>query len=452
LLVVAGAVLYTLAVPPLGWSWAGWIALTPLMLVVRGCGPKWAGVAGFAYGVLICAGVAWWLRRAVSDYFALAFPLDLLVTFAAYGLYVGIYIGLTAVGWSLLMRRGGLELWRLAVPALWVACEFARSSLFAGFSWELLGYSAYRDTRLIQIADLTGVYGLSFLMALCSYVAAELIAAAVARPRQPGLSCGFIFAAPATLLAAVLLALLYGEMRVREYRRAPCSRSATIALVRTTPAGARRFQRAHYASTMAQYVRLTETALTPGQAAFVIWPEFALGFYLDRELMLRAELSQVARAMNSALLIGAPRFEGSGNETRYYNSAYLFRADGQLEGAYDKIRLLPFAESRPPPLPFGSGGPQSTGGFTRGRGSTLLALPEGGFGVLICYESTYPNLARGLVRRGARFLVNISNDDWLTKGGNAASRQHFSMTVLRAIENRRAIAVDATAGISGFID
>jgi len=453
LLVVLGAALYSAAIPPLGWSWAGWFALAPLIWVARRAHPKRAAAAGFAYGVLICLGVAWWLPFAMSAYFRLPLAVDLLLTFAAYGLYVGVYTALAAAGWSLIMRRGRCGLRWLAVPAIWVMAEFARSTMFAGFSWEILGYAAYRDLRLIQIADLTGVYGLSFLMALFAYAVTELIAATASR-RSRGTRGIAPFAAPAALLGAVTLGLCYGQFRLREYRRrSPGAPSLTIALVKIVPIGAERFEQVHYASTMTRYARLTQRALAPGQAQLVVWPEFALGFYIDREIALRAQLGQLARALNSALLIGAPRFEMLDGAIRYYNSAYLFSAQGALEGSYDKIRLLPFAEYQPSILPkfthLASGTPNE---FTAGRSSTVFMLPKGALGVLICYEATYPSLARRLAAGGAQLLVNISNDAWLTRMGGAAALQHLSMAVFRAVENRRALALNSTAGVSGFID
>jgi apolipoprotein N-acyltransferase len=170
-----GALLYTVASPPYEWTGAAWLTLAPLFLVLQNKTPRAAFVAGCLYGVLSCAGIASWVYFAISTYFSLAFPFDLFLTFLSYGFFAGSYTGIVASLSCVLMQSGrSLFCWG-GIPALWVSGEFARSSLFSGFSWWLLGYTQYRYLPLIQISDLTGVYGLSFLIALSGYVVAELL-------------------------------------------------------------------------------------------------------------------------------------------------------------------------------------------------------------------------------------------------------------------------------------
>jgi apolipoprotein N-acyltransferase len=195
---------------------------------------------------------------------------------------------------------------------------------------------------------------------------------------------------------------------------------------------------------------------TAGQRPdLVVWPEFAVGFYLDDEPTLRAQLGQLTLGLNAPLLLGAPRQEAVPEGVRYFNSAYLIAPGGKLLGVYDKIRLLPFAEFRPLAFPaLVTHSPAQPSEFTPGRRVTVFPLPHSAFGVTICYEATYPPLTRQLVRNGAQFLVNISNDAWLAgpDGGGAAAAQHFSMAVFRAVEMKRPLVRVATAGVSGFVD
>jgi apolipoprotein N-acyltransferase len=144
--------------------------------------------------------------------------------------------------------------------------------------------------------------------------------------------------------------------------------------------------------------------------------------------------------------------EESDTGIRYYNSAYLFSLNGELVDVYDKIRLVPFAEYRPLSLPAVlNHSAEAPSEFTSGTRATVFSLPQGTFGVTICYEAAYPSLSRRLVQEGAQLLVNISNDTWLG-GAAAAVEQHFAMAVLRAVENKRSLIRAATAGISGFVD
>jgi apolipoprotein N-acyltransferase len=257
------------------------------------------------------------------------------------------------------------------------------------------------------------------------------------------------------LTAGIVLVLLYGTIRLRQYRTPsfPSERPVTIAVVQGPVSSAQRWQRVHYAHSLLQYVSVTRQGLAGAHPDLVVWPEFAVGFYLDQEPLLQAQLAQLTRSANTSLLLGAPRMEESTTGTHYYNSAYLLSPEGSLVEVYDKIRLVPFAEYRPLTLPvLLPHSPEAPSEFTAGRRSTVFPLPQSPFGVLICYEAIYPHLARRLVRGGAQFLVNISNDTWLVEGGSAAAAQHFSMAIFRAVENKRSLVRAATAGISGFVD
>ena len=454
-LLAVGASLYTIAAPPYEWSSAGWLALFPLFLVLRDKTPGTAYAAGFLYGVFFCSGIAYWVYYAIAAYFALSLPLNLFVTLLSYSFFVGSYTGLAAAGSCVLMRNRRPVLRWVGIPALWVSAEFARTSLFAGFSWELLGYTQYRQLPLIQMADMTGVYGLSFLLALSGYVSAEAWASlSVFPPSLPRTARPQRFPWPAlgSLLGGIVLALCYGTLRLHQYD-SPAGSSLKLALVEGNIPTAQRWQRVHYATTLLQYIAVTRQGVTGGPLDLVVWPEFAIGFYLDREPVLEAQLGQLTRGLDAALLLGAPRMEETAVGSHYYNSAYLLGPSGALQGTYDKMRLLPFAEYNPLPfLPVHGRAQETPSTFTPGREPTILRLPQAAFGVTICYEATYPDLSRRLVRHGAQFLVNISNDTWLVKDGGAAAAQHFSMTVLRAVENKRPLVRATTAGVSGFVD
>jgi apolipoprotein N-acyltransferase len=250
---------------------------------------------------------------------------------------------------------------------------------------------------------------------------------------------------------SVVVVYGYGTFRLSEAVSPPTTSAVRLALVQGKVPPTQRWKRVHYASTLFRYATLTQRGIAETQPDLVVWPEFAVGFYLDREPPLYGQLRQFTKGMNAALLLGAPRVEKTETGERYYNSAYLLAPGGAVLDVYDKIRLLPFAEYRPLALPsLVPHNAEHPSDFTAGSRSTIFSLPQGNFGVLICYEATYPYLARRLVQHGAQFLVNMSNDTWLA--GEAAAAQHFSMVVFRAVENRRSLARVATAGITGFVD
>lgn len=459
LLLLFGAGLYIVAAPPYEWSLLGWIALTPLFLALRSMSP-WKGFGlGVAYSVLTCAGITYWLYFAIATYFPFSPSIAFVFTLLSYSFFVGPYIGAASAGACILLRSPHPWLPRIGVPTLWVAAEFARTSLFSGFSWELLGYTQYRHLELIQLADLTGVYGLSFLMALSSYVAMEVL---LTFPlwlsvRSPVFLKGKAFPwQPVSILGgALLLTFAYGVLRLQQYDTSTnlSSPPLSVAVVRSAVPETHRWSRMFYASTLLQYISATRQGVKGAQPDLVVWPEFAVHFYPDKEFALRAQLGQLTRSLNSPLLFGAPRLDTKDAASRYYNSAYLLSPTGAVLDVYDKVRLLPFAEYRPFVLPqLLPHNTESPTEFTAGQRLTIFALPHNLFGVTICYEATYPSISRRLVHEGAQFLVNISNDTWLTGPGNAAAAQHFSMTVFRAVENKRPLVRAATAGVSGFVD
>jgi apolipoprotein N-acyltransferase len=455
-LLTLGALLYTIACPPYDWSSAGWITLTPFFLALRQKTPKTGFFLGLLFGVLCCAGIGFWIYVAVTTYFAFPFPLDVLFTLFNYSLFAGLYVGVVAALVCVLFRRGSPTLAVLGAPAMWVAGEFVRSSWFAGISWELLGYTQYRHPLLIQVADLTGVYGLSYLLALSGAVGAAIIvflSAYTKRETHHSPVQQFPVLAVGILTGSVVLVVIYGTLRLQHYSApAPANLpTLTVAVVHANVAGSQRWQRAHYASTLLTYLRVTQHGITEAQPDLIIWPEFALGFYLDHEPLFHRQLSAFTRATNTFLLVGAPRMDETDAGTRSYNSAYLLSPQGDIVDVYDKMRLIPFAEYLPfaHPLlrPALSDAPND---FTPGQRATIFSQPKHSWGVTICYEVTYPPMTRRLVLDGAEFLVNISNDTW--GAGEAAAAQHFSMVVFRAVENRRPLVRTATAGISGFVD
>lgn len=442
LIAAAAALAYTLACPPFAWAAVAWVVPALLVVPARRLGPGGAVLSGVVFSLLMGAGVMGWAVHASLDYFDLDRTRSAAFAALVWLVYGGIPFGvlLGAFAWCAprvpVPARAALAAW------MWTGMEMLRTHLFTGMPWELLGHTQFRQLWLVQIADLGGVYAVSFVMTLASVAVAEL-GVDLAAKRVAGWRDAVRRLAPAAILVAVTVAYgAYARGRYADEGRRP---TIAVAAVQGNVANAYRWQRQYFERTLAVYAGLTQRTRAAAPD-LVVWPENAVDFYLEREPMLRMELARVAAMIPAGLLVGSPRLATPG-EAR--NSVQLLGPDGAIRDVYDKQHLVPFAEYNP--LRRAAFDPRDPV-YAPGGAAEPLVTAVGRLGTTICYEVLFPDLVRDLVRRGAQVLVNVSNDSWLDAGNGAALEQHFSMTVFRAIETRRDLVRAAGSGASGFVD
>ncbi len=187
--------------------------------------------------------------------------------------------------------------------------------------------------------------------------------------------------------------------------------------------------------------------------AIIIWPETAMPFYLERHPIFTKELTNFVKDLQIPLIVGAPGAIVYSREKReIFNRAYLINEQGRLSNYYDKIHLVPFGEYVPPWLMINFLEPllQGIGNFTPGNLSKPLLQGELALGMLICYESVFPHIAKQRVEDGANILINISNDGWF--GDSSAPEQHLQLGMLRAVEQGRFLVRSTNTGISAIVD
>lgn len=420
-LAALSGVLLTSIYPPFSLSIIGWVALTPLILALDGAGACSGFLLGWFTGTVGVLGVTgFWIFRAARDYFQLSMLGAAVFTTAVTQVFVSLYFGLFGIAVALVAGR---RLRLLLIPALFVAAEYARAHLLSGCPWGLLGQSQLQPI-LMQICDLTGVYGLSFLLALAATAAADV--------RQTRVPIGIA-------AAAILLVCAYGGFRLASF--APTvETSLPVAIVQGDLPNGQRGRPEFFAAHLGRYLELTRRAAWP-PPALIVWPENAIGFFPAENPALLTPVTEQLRAAHAALLAGAPRADDHPNVAAIHNSAYLFTADG-IATVYDKRVLLPFVER--------GALRREDGPYLAGTDPTIFSVAGTRFGTLICYEAIYPELARELVDRGAQFLVNISNDSWFEAG--AGPEQHYDIVRFRAVENRVSLVRVTNSGISGLID
>jgi apolipoprotein N-acyltransferase len=439
LLALFSGVLLALSFPKPGISPLAWFAFVPLFVAAAGTSPKLAFKLGFAAGAAAYAGVLYWLNIVMMTYGKLPAPVSvsLYLTLVA---YLALYPG--AVLW--LARRG--EDRRISLlcsfPALWVAGELVRSYLLTGFPWADLGYSQFRTLPLIQISDLTGVYGVSFLVAFANVVFYRMWVW-FREKEAPYPVRGFL-----ALLVLLAATLGYGLNALNRVENGPLQQ---VLLVQGNIAQDVKWDPAFEESTVATYERLTRKACQLG-GTLVVWPESALPFFFQSEPAYAARVRSLAVELKSCLVTGSPAFEKEGELTRYLNSAFLISPTGAILGRSDKLHLVPFGEYVPLAglFPFVNKMVAGIGDFSAGRSALPLETTGGKIGVLVCFEGIFPEVSRAYVQAGAGILVNITNDAWF--GKSSAPYQHLSMTVFRAVENRVPLVRAANTGISAVID
>lgn len=444
LAVLAGILLIAIF-PNIDIEFLAWIAFVPLFLAVQEESLKnsfWLGwFAGLVYGL----GSLYWVTITMMSFGGLSWGLSVcLLGFLA--AYLALYMG----SFTMLLRalQQSLELpFLVTAPVVWVGLEYLRSFFMIGFPWNSLGYSQYLTPQVTQLADLTGVYGVSFLIVLVNAGVYTSLVAEV--PRRLKLRSVFV------TLGCLGLSLVYGFSVLPGIDAEPSGDTIRLAVVQGNIDQSLKWSPEFRKKIFEKYVRLSQDTLKTAPD-MIVWPETAFPYVMRYDPGSQDAIRTLARELQRYLLYGTIDVMPSSNqEEKTYeslNSAFLISPEGDIAGKYDKMRLVPFGEYIPfeDLLFFVKELTHTIGKVHPGKQSTLLVADGTAFGTLICFEIIFPNFVREFVEKGARFLVTITNDAWFAR--SAASYQHFAMVTFRAIENRVAIARAANTGISGFID
>ncbi len=448
---VLSGVLYALAFPPLRLHLLAWVALVPFLVVLRDApwrrrlalGVLWSLTSGWSVGT--------WMPTAVASYFdqplAIGIALFLIVTL---GMATPYYTAF-ALAYGRLARRGTTA--PLMVGAAWAAAELARGRLLNGTlgyvgnsPWATLGYSQAGAPAILQLASVTGVYGISFLLAAANAGLAEvavqlLLRGRVTRHAWNALAAPLACAIAALVGGAVVLHLGGGSV--------PPGTMVPIAVVQANVGAAVRWSAEGPARTLETYARLTREAVAADAPAIVFWPEAAVTSFIEQDDTHRRAL---AAAIGGAgeLVVGAPRAGTPEGGPPFTNSVYLVAADGTLAARYDKQFLLPFMEYFPLRLEMARRQFGRVREFTPGAPSAPLPTRAGRAGMLVCNEAFLPHVAGARVAAGATYLVTPSNDSWVPDAGFAW--QQFDLAALRAVEQRRYLVRVSDSGPSGVVD
>jgi apolipoprotein N-acyltransferase len=448
---ILSAILLIFAFAPFGAGVLAFVAFVPLLYSLHSKNSleviklKREFFYGWLFGVVFFLGTVYWVVNTMHQYGGVPFVaavlvMLLLVSFLA--LFPAVFILLVK------LTSGQGPIVRLIfLPSLWVALELIRGWFFTGFPWVLLGYSQIDNTAIVQIADIVGVWGLSFLVMMVNVAVCLSIHSIAERKRPEFLSL--------TITVFLLLsAYAYGSMKVDSFETLSSEyKELKVALAQGNIDQGQKWNPDYRDDTIEIYRELTLQAKEQG-AEFIVWPETAVPAYFPSDEDAALKVRSIATEGGMYLLTGAPHYEVNFEDEGYsfYNSAFLLNDIGEDVARYDKVHLVPFGEYVPlkDVLFFIKKLTHGIGDFKPGTSSSPLFIDEGSIGVLICYEVIFPHLAAMAANEGATMLVNITNDAWF--GRSSAPYQHLDMSRLRAVENGLYLVRAANTGISAIVD
>jgi apolipoprotein N-acyltransferase len=445
---VSGAAL-SLSYTGLYLSIYSWVCVGIFLFSLFGARPRVAFGCGFLHGLLFVLTSVPWIATVLSVHGGLSVAAGwgvLLLIAMAWGILIGVF------AWAVQrLSRQSIGLACLGAPFIWVTFEFVRAHLpEISFPWNLLGYPAAANLGLVQLTAITGIYGLSFLVAGFN----ALLAWTSASSRLP-IRRRITYAAVAT--AILLCVALAGPRLVPQAQAHHFARAVQLNFpeVESYPAN-------WFAAHAADLEEITRISLAPAaeKPDLLVWPEAPAPFSFQDSQFAKIA-STLAIRFGHPFLAGAIEWKPTVDPSDVapqssllpYNSALLFDPQGQRVFVYDKVHLVPFGEYEPFPLIHRvvTSVSSDVGGFHKGNKYVVGQLPRGNtFGVFICYEAIYPGEVRQFAAGGAQLLLNISNDGWF--GRSAAAEQHLRMARVRAVENRRWIVRTTNNGYTVSID
>jgi apolipoprotein N-acyltransferase len=454
LLSILTGILLVLIFPRVNLGFLAWFALIPLLFLIHDQPLAKVTQFGFWTGMVFYFFGLQWVTNTIINYGNLPAVLSYLVL-ALLAAYLGLYFALFCYLLKKFSRGNPLSFLWLA-PVLWTALEYLRSTHSSyGFSWLGLGYSQASNLPIIQMAEITGIYGISTLIVFINASLFFILHTWLMKGKNNPTEDFSLKPAVQVLgfaLVALALWLGYGNNAVGKWQEAPKkTASFRVALAQGNIPQNLKWNPLFQDKVTNTYRDLSLKAV-PEKPDLIVWPEAAIPFYFTRDQINSLFVRNIARTTKTPLLFGGPHLKIKNKARTSFNSAFVIDADGKTLGRYDKIHLVPFGEFVPfqDILWFVSKMVEGIGDFGRGEKAGVFEVKDTRLGISICYEIIFPDLVRQSVKEGAQFLVNITNDSWF--GKSAAAYQHMDMVALRAVENRVPIVRAANTGITGNID
>lgn len=409
-----------------------WIALVPLLLALGGVSPKKGLFLAWTSGLIAHLAGFYWVIHTMLVFGELPLPLALLghifLALAQSGQFA-------LFGWAFVaMRRKSGWSSFLLVPIAWVMSEFLSPQLFPSY----FANSQFYWNEIIQIADITGVLGISTMLACSNGAVADLVMVRVREKRWKLTPAAFA-------LSIIIAAFLYGKIRIPMIeKRALAAPMIKVALIQENiglaekdedPVGVRR-----------RYIESSQNVEQRDHPDLIVWPETAMPWPAFPD-DVRQIPEGVLNSFSTPLLTGL-YLQGEGT----YNAAALIDASKKVLGSYRKQILLMFGEY----FPLGEAFPvlydwfANVGHFIPGKKSNIVPFEQWRLGVTLCYEGILPRLVQKIMQQEPHLFVNLTNDSWF--GDTHEPEIHLALQTFRVIEHRRALVRATNTGISALVD
>lgn len=430
-----------------------WIALIPLIMALCSTSPKTGFLLGWIAGFSFCGTIYnWGFIFGAHVWFALS-------------LWQGSYLGILGLvtAWALKAEGPRRSFRGILLPALlWVSYEVFKGSGPLAINWGSLAYSQYKFLWFIQIAGIIGMYGISFIIVLFNSVLAEALQIGMETVRE-NLKNGRkalsgtvsewrkdrpLIQASMLTFSLLVFSFLWSFCTIAKDKAGEGHwRSTVISIVQPSMDMCLKWDRTMLVRTLDLLEKLSGKGRSEG-GELILWPETSVPTHLPQNQRVMDQIANLSRKLGAYILAGAPQ---SGTYDSTYNTAFLFGPDGILQGEYRKVHVVPFGEYLPLRKYLGRYSVfDRVQDVSAGHEWKVFNTPLGRFSVLICFESDFGSIARVNIRKGAEFLVVITNDAWFER--SSAALHHISWGVLRAVENHTNVVQSANAGVSAFID
>jgi len=423
-----------------------WVFMVPLLFAVRDKKPGRVFLLGWVTGTVGHSGGFYWFTHMLTEFVGLNifFACIGLILYAAYN---GLSFAIFSWGVNRLEVKKGWSVWWTA-PVIWTAIENMYPFLFPNF----LGASQYKLLPLIQIADVTGILGLSFLVVWCNAMVFILLESRMMKSRIPTLKLAVFF-------SVIGMITVYGNIRIQQTDAAVAAAPVIkVAMIQAGEGGVGKHKDPWQFVQLHQNLTLKAvSAASTADADLVIWPESVLTQPLSRKLEQLPEA--LFDKMGKPVLFGAYTAERKGGKIKTYVSAVLVDEELNVKDLYDKMILVPFGEY----IPFGDAFPMLyerlpyTTRFWPGKNIDSLNFDDYRFQVNLCYEDLFPGLIWQNMVAGVftgkglpHAIINLTNDSWY--GDTIEPLQHLVNASFRAIEHRRSLVRSTNTGISAIID